>query len=203
MLEVGVALFWKGQIPRVIRPKKECIKSYETCFANILNLNDKGLSMQCICSPKFYSPLANWPWPRISPHSSLNVIYCLIITAWQWLMSLICILMQIKPNKSPLRHRLLAFLLWEIGHLSSPSRSCLGRLILIHSGQGGPVGKASTQRKREKYQCMVASHVHPTGYLPAAQVWFVHWLGIKPVTFWFTGSHSIHWATPTRWNAIF
>ena len=46
MLEVGVALFWKGQIPRVIRPKKECIKSYETYFVNTLNLNDKGPSMK-------------------------------------------------------------------------------------------------------------------------------------------------------------
>ena len=56
-----------------------------------------------VCFPKFYSPLANWPWLRISPHSSLFVIYCLIITAWQWLsfMYMPCIPMQIKPNKSP------------------------------------------------------------------------------------------------------
>ena len=26
----------------------------------------------------------------------------------------------------------------------------------------------------------------------------VPWLGIKPVTFWFIGPHSIHWATPAR-----
>ena len=42
--------------------------------------------------------------------------------------------MQIEPNKSPLRNRLLTFLLREISHLSSPSRSCLGRLILIRGG---------------------------------------------------------------------
>ena len=48
--------------------------------------------------------------------------------------------MQIKPNKSPLRNRLLALLLWEINHLSSPSRSRLGRLILIHGGRGGGQG---------------------------------------------------------------
>ena len=99
--------------------------------------------MKWTCFPKFYSPLANWPWLRISPHNSLNVIYCLILTAWQLLMSFAympCIPMQIKPNKSPLRNRLKALLLWEIGHLSSPSRSCLGRLILIHGGQGGSVG---------------------------------------------------------------
>ena len=55
------------------------------------------------------------PWLRISPYSYLNVIYCLIITAWQWLMRFMyihCIPMQTKPNKSPLRKRLKALLLW-------------------------------------------------------------------------------------------
>ena len=41
-----------------------------------------------LVSPKFYGPLAIWPWLKISPHSSLNVIYCLITTAWQWLTAL-------------------------------------------------------------------------------------------------------------------
>ena len=80
---------------------------------------------------------------RISPHSSLNVTYCLIITAWQWLMSFMPCIMQIKPNKSPLRNRLKALLLWEIGHLSSPSRSCLGRLILIHNSWESFAGRSS------------------------------------------------------------
>ena len=94
----------KGGFTRAIRPKKECVKSYETYFAKTLNLNDKRPSMKWVCSPKFYGPLANWPWLRISPQSSLNVICCLIISAWQWLMSFMyitpCIPMQIKPNKS-------------------------------------------------------------------------------------------------------
>ena len=77
----------KSGFPGAIRPERECIKSCETCFANTLNINDKGPSMKWVCFPRSYSPLANWPWLRISPHSSLNVIYCLIITAWQWLMS--------------------------------------------------------------------------------------------------------------------
>ena len=70
----------KGRFPREIRPKKECIKSW-TCFANALNLNDKGPNMKWMCSPKFYGPVANWPWLRISPQSSLKVIY-LIVNAW-------------------------------------------------------------------------------------------------------------------------
>ena len=100
MLEVSMALCWKGRggFPRVIRPKKECIKSYETYFTNTLNLN-KGPSMKWVCSPKFYGPLTIWPWLRISPHSSLNVIYCLIISDWQWLMSFmyiyVCICMYV------------------------------------------------------------------------------------------------------------
>ena len=86
-------------------------------------------------SPKFYGPLAIWPWLWISPHSSLNVIYCLIITAWQCLMSFIYTLYFYanKPNKSPLRNRFLALFLWEFSHPSSPSRSCLGRLVLSHN----------------------------------------------------------------------
>ena len=89
--------------------------------------------MKWVCFQKFYSPLANWLWLRISPHRSLCYLL-FILTAWQWLMSFTCIPF-IEPNKSPLRKRLLALLLWEIGHLSSPSRSGLGRLIFIHDGQ--------------------------------------------------------------------
>ena len=99
--------------------------------------SDKGPSMKWVCFPKFYSPLANSPWLRITPQSSLYVIYCLILTAWQWLMIFTCIPVQLESNKSPLRKRLWALLLWEISYLSSPSRSCLGRLILIHGGGGG------------------------------------------------------------------
>ena len=42
-----------------------------------------------------------------------------------------------EPNKSPWRERIKALLLWEIGHLSSPSRSCLGSLILHQWWTGG------------------------------------------------------------------
>ena len=118
---------------------------HETYFANTLNLNDKGPSIKWVCSPKFYGPLAIWPWLKINLQRSLNVIYCLVITAWQWLMSFTyrpCIPMQIKPNKSPLRKRLLALLLWKIGYLSSPSRSCLGSLVFICGSWGSPAAGA-------------------------------------------------------------
>ena len=48
-----------------------------------------------------------------------------------------CIPMQIKSNKSPLRNWLKVLLLCEIGHLSSPSRLCLSRIILICDRRGG------------------------------------------------------------------
>ena len=33
-------------------------------------------------------------------------------------------------------------------------------------------------------------------WAPGSQPRHVLWLGIEPVTLWFTGGHSIHWATP-------
>ena len=113
--------------------------------------------MKWVCFPKFYSPLANWSWLRISPHSSLYVIYCSILTTWQWLMSFTCIPVQIEPHKSPLRKRLLALLLWEICHLSSPSRSCLGRFIVIcgRLEWGMGVGRALQVECNHKRPCKI------------------------------------------------
>ena len=54
MLEVGAPCTGKGGFPGAIRPKKECIKSCETCFANTLNLNDKDPSMKRVCFRKVF-----------------------------------------------------------------------------------------------------------------------------------------------------
>ena len=48
----------KGRFPGAIRPKKECIKSYETYFANTLNLNDKGPSIEWVCFSKVLCPFS-------------------------------------------------------------------------------------------------------------------------------------------------
>ena len=96
MPEVGTALGRNGRFPGVIRPKKECIKSCETCFAkNALNLNDKCPNLKLVCFT-----LSVWPSLRRSPHSSLNVTYCLILTAWQWwaLPVFLCTLNPIKSH---------------------------------------------------------------------------------------------------------
>ena len=49
------------------------------------------------------------------------------------------------------------------------------------------------ERKGEKHQCVVASC--PPYWGSGLQPKHVPWLGIKPVTLWFSGQHSIHWAT--------
>ena len=52
------------------------------------------------------------------------------------------------------------------------------------------------EREGEKHQCMVAFQAPPTGDLACNPG--MSWLGIKPVTLWFAGPCSIHWATPAR-----
>ena len=99
----------------------------------------------------------------------MNAIQCLIITAWQWLSFTYtpCIPMQIKANKRTLRNRFLALLLWEISHLSFPSRSCPGGFILIHSGtvEGGGV------RGERGWLCPLGGTLpRPTTYLLASPV---------------------------------
>ena len=43
---------------------------------------------------------------------------------------------------------------------------------------------------------------HAPNLGPGLQPQHVAWLGIKPVTFWFTGQYSICWATPARDNVF-
>ena len=90
----------KGGFPQAIRPKKECIKPCETCFANSLKLNDKGPSLKWVCFPKSYSPLANWPWLRISPQSSLlSIVWSLFPdNDWWALPVFLCKLNPIKAH---------------------------------------------------------------------------------------------------------
>ena len=90
----------KNGFPGAIRPKKEYIKSCETCFANTLNLNDKGQSMKWVCFLKSYSPLANWPWLRISPQSSLlSIVWSLLPdNDWWALPVFLCELNPIKAH---------------------------------------------------------------------------------------------------------
>ena len=44
--------------------------------------------------------------------------------------------------------------------------------------------------------CGYFSHAPYWG--PGPQPRHVPWLGIEPATLWFTGQHSVHWATPPR-----
>ena len=109
-------------------------------------------------SPRFYGPLAIWPWLKTSPQSSLNVIY-LIITAWQWLMSfpyMPCIPMQIKPIKA-CQGRWGALLLreWPCHPFYSTGLGCPCELLLSqpqHRGHCFPVTASeyyTAERKKE------------------------------------------------------
>ena len=52
------------------------------------------------------------------------------------------------------------------------------------------------KRRRETSMCGCLSHI--PYWEPGLQPRPVPWLGIEPVTLWFTGRWSIHWATPAR-----
>ena len=54
----------------------------------------------------------------------------------------------------------------------------------------------------EKHQYVVASHAPAPGDL-APHSGRVPWLGIEPVTLWFSGLHSNHWATPASVGSLF
>ena len=57
-------------------------------------------------------------------------------------------------------------------------------------------GKGERKRGRETSMCGCLSHTSHRG--PGLQPRHVPWLGIEPAILWFTGQHSIHWATPAR-----
>ena len=58
------------------------------------------------------------------------------------------------------------------------------------------------ERKGEKHQGVVASRAPPTRDL-ACNPGMCPRLGIKPATLWFTGQHSVHWATQARTDSCF
>ena len=61
-------------------------------------------------------------------------------------------------------------------------------------------GKGRRKRGRETSMCGCLSCAPYWG--PGTQPRHVPWLGIEPVTLWFAGWHSVHWATPARAKVI-
>ena len=57
-------------------------------------------------------------------------------------------------------------------------------------------GKGERKRRRETSMSGCLSCTPSWG--PGLQLRHVPWLGIEPVTLWFTGLYSIHWVTPAR-----
>ena len=68
-----------------------------------------------------------------------------------------------------------------------------GRFYLFIFRQRGRKG----EREGEKHLCVVVSHLPLIGDLAHNQVMWPR-LGIEPVTLWFAGWCSIHWATSAR-----
>ena len=62
----------KGRFPGMIGPEKECIKPCETCFANTLNLNDKGPSMKWVFFPKVLWSFSYLPLTQNKPSESFE-----------------------------------------------------------------------------------------------------------------------------------
>ena len=56
-------------------------------------------------------------------------------------------------------------------------------------------GKGGRRRGRES---ICGCLLHGLHWRPGPQARHVPWLGIEPVTLWFTGQCSIHWDTPAR-----
>ena len=57
-------------------------------------------------------------------------------------------------------------------------------------------GKGGRKKGRETSMCGWLSCAPNWG--PGPQPRHVPWLGVEPVTLWFAGQHSVHWATPAR-----
>ena len=75
---------------------------------------------------------------------------------------------------------------------------CLKYFIIFRqSGREGE--REGGEREGEKESgCLLST---PWG--PGPQPRHVPWLGIEPATLWFTGRHSIHWATPARAETLY
>ena len=63
------------------------------------------------------------------------------------------------------------------------------------------MGKGGRRRGRETSVCGSLSHAPHWG--PGPQPSHVPQLGIEPVTLWFSGLHSNHWATPASAGSLF
>ena len=63
------------------------------------------------------------------------------------------------------------------------------------------------EKERERNICARDTQIHCLSHAPnwgpGPQPRHVPWPGIKPVTFQFTGQHSIHWITPARAIVLF
>ena len=67
--------------------------------------------------------------------------------------------------------------------------------LFLESGEG--------REEERKRNISVWLPPTPHNWAPGLQPRHVPWLGIEPATLWFTGQHSVHWATPARAAVLF
>ena len=67
---------------------------------------------------------------------------------------------------------------------------CMYLFFLEREGKSG--------RKKRRVISVCGCLLHSPNWGHGLQPRHVPWLGIEPVTLWFTSQHSIHWATPAR-----
>ena len=106
------------------------LHSCETYLICTLSLKDKDPDLRWVWLPKVLWP-SSWLAVAQTKPSKFSVNLVLFNPCWLTMIDELYLHSYAnEPNKSPWRKRIKALLLWEIGHLSSPSRSCLGSLFL-------------------------------------------------------------------------
>ena len=73
----------------------------------------------------------------------------------------------------------------------------LKKILFIFRERG-----SEREREGEKHWCArdtsIGCLLHAPNWGPSPQPKHVPWLGIEPMTFWFSSWHSVHWVTPVR-----
>ena len=71
--------------------------------------------------------------------------------------------------------------------------------LFLERGKGR---KKERKRNIDVWKITLAASHSPPNWGPGPQPRHVPWLGIEPVTFWFAGQHSIHWATLAKADSL-
>ena len=167
----------KGRFPGEIRPKKECIKSCENCFANTINLNDKGPSLKWACFPKVLWPFSHLTVTLNKPSQFFECYllfdhYCLTMNVGLKLR------MWVFGAAGCLLIIIMLCILWCICKLFSQGHvrdqqvaSFVGSIAVLTKNKGGNIGDCSAWRGPSSHsERPVESEVQHTGPTPMDRI---------------------------------